>query len=80
MLNQYVLTGRLVKINDNSIVIENGTDKLIIKVSSNLLENIQNYCNIGGVVGIKGKITTVNDCIELACEKCTFLSSKAPTE
>ena len=80
MTNQYVLLGRLVKINDDSIIINTATDKIIVKVSSSLLEKIQNYCNIGGVIGIKGRITTANDQIELTCEKCTFLSSEAPTE
>ena len=80
MSNQYMLLGRLVKINDNSITIENNTDKIMIKVSSSILEKIQNYCNIGGVIAIKGKITTTNDQIELICEKCTFLSTTAPTE
>lgn len=74
MSNQYVLLGRLVKINDNSIVIENSTDKIMIKVSSSILENVKNYCDIGGVIGIKGKITATNNQIELICEKCTFLS------
>lgn len=80
MANQYVLLGRVVKINDNSITIENDTDKIIVKLSSSILEKVKNYCGIGGVIGIKGKITTTNDQIELICEKCTFLSTKAPTE
>lgn len=80
MLNQYILVGRVVKINDNSITIENDTDKIIVKLSSNILEKVKNYCSIGGVIGIKGKITTTNDQIELICEKCTFLSTTAPTE
>lgn len=80
MSNQFMLLGRLIEINDNSITIENGTDKIMIKVSSSILEKIQNYCKIGGVMGIKGKITTTNDQIELTCEKCTFLSTTAPTE
>lgn len=80
MSNQYVLIGRLVKINDNSITIENDTDKIIVKLSSSLLEKVKNYCGIGGVIAVKGKITTTNDQIELTCEKCTFLSTTAPTE
>ena len=80
MTNQYILIGRVVKINDNSIVVENDTDKIIVKLSSSILEKVKNYCNIGGVMGIKGKITTTNDQIELICEKCTFLSTTAPTE
>ena len=78
MLNQFVLVGRLIEIKDNSIIIESGTDKIEINVSSNILENIQNYSEIGGVIAVKGKITTSNKQIELNCEKCTFLSSKAP--
>lgn len=80
MTNQYILIGELIKISDNSITIKNDTDKIIVKVSSSMLEKIQNYCEIGGVIAIKGKITTANDQIELICEKCTFLSTTAPTE
>ena len=80
MSNQYFLIGHLINIGDNSIVIESNTDKIIVKVSSSLLEKIQNYCNIGGVVGVRGKITTADNQIELICEKCTFLSTTAPSE
>lgn len=80
MSNQYFLIGRLVTIGDNSITIESNTDKIIVKVSNSLLEKIQNYCGIGEVIGIRGRITAVNDQIELTCEKCTFLSTTAPTE
>ena len=80
MTNQYILIGKLINISDNSITIKNDTDKIIVKVSSSMLEKIQNYCGIGGVIAIKGKITTIDDQIELICEKCTFLSTTAPTE
>lgn len=80
MTNQYILVGKLINISDNSITIKNDTDKIIVKLSSSLLEKIQNYCNIGGVIGIRGKITTIDDQIELTCEQCTFLSTTAPTE
>ena len=80
MSNQFILVGRLLEIKDNSIIIDTTTDKIIVKVSSSLLEKIQNYCNIGEVIGVRGKITTANDQIELTCDKCTFLSSEAPTE
>ena len=80
MSNQYFLIGHLINIGDNSIVIESNTDKIIVKVSDSLLEKIQNYCNIGGVIGVRGKITTTNNQIELTCEKCTFLNTTAPSE
>lgn len=78
MTNQYVLIGRLAKINDDSIIIDSATDKITIKLSSSTLENVKNYCDIGGVIAIKGRITTANDQIELTCEKCSFLSTTAP--
>ena len=80
MANHYVLIGRLVKINDDSIIIDTTPDKIMIKLSSSILENVKNHCNIGGVIGIRGRIGVVNDQIELTCEKCTFLSTTAPTE
>ena len=75
MANQYFLIGHLINIDDNSIIIDTETDKIIVKVSSSMLEKIQNYCNIGGVIGARGKITTTDNKIELICEKCTFLST-----
>ena len=80
MSNQFMLVGRLLEIKDNSIIIDTTTDKIMVKVSSSLLEKIQKYCTIGEVIGARGRITTVNDQIELTCEKCTFLSTTAPTE
>lgn len=80
MANNYILIGRLSKINDDSIVIDNYTDKIMIKVSSSLLEKIQNYCKIGEIIGIRGKITTIDNKLELICEKCTFLNEPEPSE
>ena len=80
MANQYVLLGRLVKINDDSITIDNVPDKIMIKLSNSILENVKNHCEIGGVIGIRGRIRVVNNQIELTCEKCTFLSTTEPTE
>ena len=80
MSNQFMLIGKLLEIKDDSITIENNTDKIIVKVSSSMLEKIQNYCNIGEVIGVRGRIRAVNNQIELTCEKCTFLSTTAPNE
>lgn len=78
MCNQFILVGILLEIKDNSIIINTTIDKIEIKVSSSILEKIQNYSNIGELIAIKGKITTINNQIELICEKCTLFNSKAP--
>ena len=80
MANQFILLGRLVKINDDSITIDDVPDKITIKLSSSIRENVKNHCEIGGVIGVRGRLRVVNDQIELTCEKCTFLSTTAPTE
>lgn len=78
MLNQFVLVGKLLEIKESSIIIDTATDKITIKVSSSLLEKIQNYEIIGTIIGARGKIS-FNDSIVLVADKITFLSSKVKT-
>ena len=78
MLNQFVLVGKLIEIKESSIIIDTATDKITIKVSSSLLEKIQNYEIIGTIIGARGKIS-FNDSIVLVADKITFLSSKVKT-
>lgn len=76
MLNQFMLLGKLVEIKESSMIIDTENDKIEIKVSSNMLEKIQNYDVIGTFIGAKGKISSNNDILVLVADKITFLSSK----
>lgn len=39
-------------------------------------ENTKEYCHKGDVIGVKGRIQTTNNNIEVIADKVTFLSSK----
>lgn len=78
MLNQFVLVGKLLEIKESSIIIDTETDKIEIKVPTNMLEKIQDYEVIGTNIGARGKIS-FNDSIVLVADKITFFSSKVKT-
>lgn len=41
-----------------------------------IAENICEYCKKGDIVGVKGRLQSVNDNVFVTAEKVTFLSSK----
>ena len=90
MLNQVVIVGRIEKIEEigegikltlkvpRSYKNDNGdfeTDYIPISVKKGMAENIKQYCAENDLVGIKGRIESNNNGIELIAEKATFLSS-----
>lgn len=88
MLNQVVLVGRIKMININELVIsvsrnfknENGEyedDDIKVYVAISIQNNINEYCKIGDIIGIKGRIERNN---RIVAEKVTFLSSKKESE
>lgn len=47
-----------------------------IVLNAKMSQNIEDFCNIGGIISAKGHIDTHNEYgLELKCEKITFLSS-----
>lgn len=92
MLNQVVLVGRLNRINeigDKQVLItlatprsyknENGeydTDYIDVLLRNSIADNVQEYCKIGDLVGIKGRVQEKDGKIDIIAEKITFLSSK----
>ena len=52
------------------------TDFIPVSLYNTIANNTAEYCKKGDIVGIKGRIQTVNGNIELIAEKVTFLSSK----
>ena len=97
MLNQFVLVGRLKEImeveggllitvatprpykNENE---EYEVDNIDILVRNGLVQNVKDFCVIGGLIGVKGRLERVNDNPHPAIvgEKITFLSSKKEDE
>lgn len=85
MLNQVFLVGRLSKdiaFNNNEMVINiaipkntQDTDYIDVKLGEEMARNIANYCRKGDILGIKGKVSSLNGTIEIVAEKITFLSN-----
>ena len=80
MLNMFTIVGRINEIGNGTIGVsipdvENKTEshKLFIEIGVNMANQIKEYCHIGDLVGVKGKILDNN---KLVGEKVTFLSSK----
>lgn len=62
---------------------ENGeyeTDFVPVTLWNGIAESTCEYCKKGDLVGIKGRIQTSEDKIEIVAEKVTFLSSKKSEE
>ena len=87
MLNQLVLVGRLYSKNDNYYSIsvprsyknENGeyeNDIIDFIIDNSMKKNFKN-CNVGDIIGIKGRLERNNLGIMVKAEKITFLSRKS---
>ena len=88
MMNQVVLVGRLVKGLQNKdlhIAVprqyknEDGEyEKDIIKcvVKDTMIENINNYCKVGDIIAIKGRMESNNNSQDIIVEKITFLAQR----
>lgn len=93
MLNQFVVVGKIKEIlseDDKQMKLtitvprtyknESGqydNDILTCNLLSMIKSATQNYCEIGDMVGVKGRIqSNVDDVMELVAEKVTFLTSK----
>lgn len=92
MLNQVILVGRITTIKTiqeknvniklaitrsykNEVGIYE-TDFVNIKLKDNFANNVVNYCKVGDIIGVKGRIETINEKVVIVPEKITFLSSK----
>lgn len=62
---------------------ENGeydTDFIPCRLLRSIAENTVEYCKKGDLVGVKGKIQSTDNEIEIIAEKLTFLSSRSKGE
>lgn len=98
MLNQVILVGRLERINEigekqvlitlatpRSYKNENGeydTDYIDIILRNGVASNTQEYCKIGDLIGIKGRIENIKESVipAIVAEKITFLKSGGKDE
>lgn len=54
---------------------EYDTDFVKIKLFNTIAENTIDYCKVGDLIGVKGRIESNGDKMEIIAEKITFLSS-----
>ena len=83
MLNQIVIVGRLVQ--DPEIKeLEYETDFIPVRLYKGIAENTVDYCKIGDMVGIRGRVQSRKEedksIIEIVAERVTFLSSRKEKE
>lgn len=87
MLNQVVVVGRIYSIKNGELVMavprsfknDNGeydTDYIEAKLSKSIMDNVSSYCEIGDLVGIKGRLESDINKMFVIAEKVTFLSSR----
>lgn len=87
MLNQAILVGRIATDTTDGIKLaiprtyknENGeydTDIIPVKLTGSIKNNVTEYCKMGDIVGVKGRIANEDGHIVISAEKVTFLSSK----
>lgn len=86
MLNQFMLIGRITKIEQGKVVVaiprsyKNNegiydTDIISVTIKGEIDENTREYCRKGDLIGIKGNISCLDNNLELVAEKVSFLSS-----
>lgn len=51
------------------------TDFIDVSIFNNMAQNIKEYCKVGDLVGVKGRLESKEDKLTLVGEKVTFLSS-----
>lgn len=84
MLNQFMLAGRIAKIEQGKVVVavprsyknDEGiydTDIIPVTIKGNIEENTREYCRKGNLIGIKGNISCLDNNLELVAEKLSFL-------
>ena len=87
MLNQFMLVGRITKIEQGEVMVaiprsyknDEGiydTDFISVTIKGNIEEKTREYCRKGDLIGIKGHIACLDNNLELVAEKLSFLSSR----
>lgn len=87
MLNQVVAVGRIYSIENGELVMavprsfknENGeydTDYIDVRLSKSIEDNVSTYCEVGDLVGVRGRLESSINKMSVVADKVTFLSSR----
>ena len=85
-MNNVILVGRITSFEGNGVTIsitrnyknEDGiymSDSIPVRLSANIGEKMKEFCKIGDVIGVKGRIENRGEVVVMA-EKTTFVSPK----
>ena len=85
-MNNVILVGRITSFEGNGVTIsitrnyksEDGiymSDSIPVRLSANIGEKMKEFCKIGDVIGVKGRIENRGEVVVMA-EKATFVSPK----
>ena len=86
MMNNVILVGRIISFEGDEVIIsvtrnyknEDGiymSDSIPVRLSANIGEKMKEFCKIGDVIGVKGRIENRGEVVVMA-EKTTFVSPK----
>lgn len=87
-MNNVILVGRITDFEGNEVTIsvtrnyknEDGiymSDSIPVRLSANIGEKMQEFCKIGDVIGVKGRLETRGSVVVMA-DKVSFISAKKP--
>ena len=85
-MNTVVLVGRITSFEGNEVIIsvnrnyknEDGiymSDSIPVRLSANIGEKMKEFCKIGDVIGVKGRLENRGGVVAMA-DKVSFLSAK----
>ena len=85
-MNNVIIVGRITSFEGNEVTIsvtrnyknEDGiymSDSIPVRLSANIGEKMQEFCKIGDVIGVKGRLENKGEVVVMA-EKATFVSPK----
>ena len=91
MVNNFILVGRIAELKDNGMVVtvprpfknEEGiyeSDTFHAIIGEVMYNKVNDYCKTGDLVGLKGRLQTLDGNVVLMVEKVTFLSSRNTEE
>ena len=85
-MNNVILVGRIISFEGDEVIIsvtrnyknEDGiymSDSIPVRLSANIGEKMKEFCKIGDVIGVKGRLENRGEVVVMA-EKTTFVSPK----